>query len=46
MKYYLPVKQKDIIKFAMDGTIKKKILGETTQAQKDKHGMYLLRSGY
>ena len=46
MGYYSVVKNKDIMKFAANGTRKKIILSEVTQTQKDKHGMHSLISGY
>ena len=47
MEYYLAVKNNDIMKFAgklME--LEKIILSKVTWTQKDKHGMYSLKSGY
>ena len=46
VKYYSAIKNKDIIKFAGKWVELENILNEITQTQKDKHGMYSLRSGY
>ena len=47
MEYYSVVKYNDILKFACKWMeLEKTILSEVTQAQKDKHGMYSLISGY
>jgi len=47
VEYYSAIKNSDIMKFAGKWVeLEKIILCEVTQAQKDKHGMYLLISGY
>ena len=46
MKYYLAMKNKDIMNFAGKWMELENILNEATQTQKDMHGMYSLMDNH